>query len=127
MAEIPLQEGIARLITLLTSPVPTQETNPIIVTPIFRPAVAVRTTVTLSNVSALALPANLDRRRLILANDSGTAIYVAFSATCSLAAFSFRLAANETYQGPMGDYTGPVSAIRASGTSALQVTEIITA
>jgi 3-polyprenyl-4-hydroxybenzoate decarboxylase len=37
-----------------------------------------------------------------------------------------RLSAQETYEGPLGDYTGPVSAVRASGTSPLLVTEIVT-
>jgi len=53
-------------------------------------------------------------------------VYVTFGPTASTALFSIRLTANTFYDGAMGDYTGPISAIRASGTSQLMVTEITT-
>ena len=104
----------------------TTETNPVIVTPIFRPASATHAAVTVMPTSSLILAENLDRRRIVLHNDSGSVVFIMFGPVCSTTAFSFRMTANETHLGIMGDYTGPISAIRASGTSTLQVTEIVT-
>lgn len=115
-----------RLVELLTSPVPTVETNPQIVIPVFRPASATCVVAPLTTASVVVLPLNLNRRRIILHNDSGAVIYVKYGPVCSTSLFTFRIAANDKYDGPMGDYTGPVSAIRASGTGNLLVTEIVT-
>lgn len=107
----------------LVLPLPTEETNPKVA--VFRPSAAVHTVVTLTNASQVVLVENLDRRRVILHNDSGAAIFVRFGATCTTSAFSFRITPNDSYFGPMGDYTGPISAVRASGTSPLQVSEVV--
>lgn len=104
--------------------IPTEEQNPQVA--VFRPTATVHAVVTLTTVSHVVLPTNLARRRLVLHNDSGAAIFVMLGPTCTTSAFSFRLGANDTYHGPMGDYTGPISAVRTSGTGPLQVTEILT-
>lgn len=103
----------------VVSPLPVTETNPVVVIPVFRPAGAVHTVVPLTNVSQIILPTNLDRRRIILHNDSAQAIFVMFGSVCSTSSFSFRLTSQEFYDGPIGDYTGPIAAVRTSGTGDL--------
>jgi len=108
------------------SPLPVTETNPVIVTPVFRPANSTHTGPTITAVSQVILPINLNRRRLIIYNDAASQVFIMFGPVCSPTSFSVRLATNTMYDGPLGDYTGAVSAVRSSGTSVLQVTEITT-
>jgi hypothetical protein len=114
------------LVSRLDAPVAVTETNPQLVTPVFRPANAALTAVIVTAASSVVVPENLLRRRLILVNDSGSVVYVAFGPVASTSLYSVRLQANDRYEGVLGDYTGVVSAVRASGTSTLLVTEITT-
>jgi len=90
------------------------------------PTLAVQTIVLLSNIPAIVVSANLTRRQLILANDAGT-VYVLFGAgTVSANKYTLRLTANEVYVGALNGYNGVVTAVRASGSSSLMVTDIRT-
>jgi hypothetical protein len=91
-----------------------------------RPANAVITGPTVTNVSSVIAAANAARRQLILFNDGGNIAYVAFAGTASLTAFTLRIPANGSYETPLDSYTGDVSAIRASGSGVIRVTEITT-
>ena len=91
-----------------------------------RPATAVLTTVIVTTVSISLLASNAARRRFIIHNDSTGTMFVAFAATATATAFTIELAGNNTYESPLNDYTGAISAIRAVGTSNVRVTEITT-
>lgn len=91
-----------------------------------RPSAAALTSVTVAAVSILLAAANPARRQLVLFNDGGNIVYVAFAATATTTAFTVRVPANGSYETVRDGYTGDVSAIRASGTGAVRVTEITT-
>jgi hypothetical protein len=87
---------------------------------------SVISSITRSGSSQVVVPANPNRKGLMLYNDSGSKCYIAFGATASASAFSFIVAPNAGYESPQAKvYTGPVSVIWDSGTAgALRVTEI---
>lgn len=91
-----------------------------------RPATATITTVVVGTVSVVLAAANAARRRLVIHNDSAGTVFVAFAATATSSAFTYELGGNSTFDGPLNDYTGVVSAIRAASSSNVRVTEITT-
>jgi len=91
-----------------------------------RPANATLTTVVASTTSQVLVAANAARRRLVVHNDGTGAIFVAFAATATTAAFTYEIGGNNTWDGPLNDYTGVVSIIRSGGTSNVRVTEVTT-
>ena len=86
--------------------------------------VATITSVTVGTSSIVVKAANVARRQIIVVNDGGTVVFLAFAATASTAAYTVRLAANDRYESPLGGYVGVVSGIRSSGSSAVIVTEV---
>ncbi len=96
-------------------------------TKLTQPATATITNITQSPSSQTVLAANANRKGLYLYNDTGMKMYIAYSATASTSAFTFLLAANAGIEIDSANiYTGAISAIWSSGTSAskLQITEI---
>lgn len=91
-----------------------------------RPASATLSTVVAGVVSGVLVAANPARRRVVFHNDGGTTVFIAFAATATTTAFTIVLGKNGTYDGPLNDYTGDISAITASGSSNVRVTEITT-
>lgn len=91
-----------------------------------RPASATLTNVTVTTTSTILKASNPARRRLIIHNDSNGRLLVAFASVATATAFTVEIGGNNTYEGPLNDYTGDVSAIRASGSSTVRVTEVTT-
>jgi len=91
-----------------------------------RPATAGLATVVVSTTSIVLAASNAARRRIVIHNDSTGVVFIAFAATATVSAFTYELGGNATYDGPLNDYTGVISAIRASGSSNVRVTEITT-
>src|SRR5579859_3207349 len=76
-----------------------------------RPSTAAITSVPSSITSVTLLAANLARRRVIIVNESSKTLFVAFGATASATAYAVSIAGNQTYQGPLNDYTGQITGI----------------
>jgi len=112
------------LLTRISNPLATVEVLPETVVPVYGPSTAVLTAHALTTNSQIVAAPNLNRRRLILHNDSNGEVYVAFTPSASPALYSFTIAAHATFIGVLGDYTGIVSAVRANGTGTLMVTEV---
>ena len=90
------------------------------------PANATLTTVPLSTTSAVLAPANANRKQLLISNDSGKELSVAFAATATTSAYSVVIGANNQWSGPLNGYTGVVSGILPGGTGNARVTEVTT-
>lgn len=83
------------------------------------------TVVNVKNTSTLLLPSNPERKMFFIFSDIGAKVYFAFKLTCSVNSASFFINGPDYFQWqhPRYFYTGPVSAIRASGASDVVVTE----
>jgi hypothetical protein len=67
------------------------------------------------------LAANASRIKAIIHNESGT-LYVKFGSGATFASYTYRLVANTVLE--ISQYTGSITAIKASGTSAVLTTEL---
>lgn len=86
-------------------------------------------TATLTNVSASAstvslLASQVRRAGAIFFNDSDAILYLAFAATSSTTAFTYRIDPYGTLELPMPVYTGAISGIWSSATGAVRITEL---
>jgi hypothetical protein len=87
-------------------------------------------TATLSNVAAntssvSVLASNASRKGFIIHNDSDNTCYVAFAASATTSAYTFRITPGSTYDKESSIYTGVISCIwGVSSTGALRVTEL---
>jgi hypothetical protein len=90
-----------------------------------RPSNSSHWVATVTATSQIVAPANTERRQIILTNDSGSAVFLKFGIGATVDAFTKRLAPNESYETPLNGYAGAISAVRASGMSALQITEVV--
>lgn len=77
--------------------------------------------ITVSTTVATLQASNPNRKRLVVFNESGT-LFVKLGSTATATDYSYRLTANTGLD--VGSYTGVVTGIKASGSSAAQVTEI---
>jgi hypothetical protein len=91
-----------------------------------RPANATLTQPAITSVSSVIAAANPARRQLIVVNTSGRTVFVAFAATATVAAYTVSIANNAQWESAPNGYTGAVSAIVASGTGTIRVTEVTT-
>ena len=89
-----------------------------------KPDTATLTQPTVNNVSSLIAADNPARRGLIIVNTSGAKIFIAFAPTATTAAYTIDMANGSVWELPKDGYTGDVSAIRASGSGTIRVTEI---
>lgn len=87
------------------------------------PGTGTRTSPTVGATVTTVLPANPARRGATLFHDGSGNCFLALGANCSLTDFGWRMVANDYFQVPFG-YTGIITAIRASGTNPLRVTEL---
>jgi hypothetical protein len=84
---------------------------------------------TLSSVAAatsstLLLSANNARRAVLIQNDSGASMYLAYAATASTSAYSVLIPANSYWEmPPLPVYTGPISACWSSASGNARCTE----
>jgi hypothetical protein len=81
-------------------------------------------TVVASASTAVILNANTSRKGMILYNDSASAMYLAYAATASTSAFTFKIPANSGFEMPGPTYTGTLSAIWDSTTGNARITEL---
>ena len=92
---------------------------------LIRPAVAVTTSVSVTTVNKVLLPAEPTRRQVIIRNDTVGVLCVMLGPVATTELFSFQLGANSEYHSLVNGYTGAISAIRITGgTSVVLVTEI---
>ena len=77
--------------------------------------------VAVSTTVATLQAANANRRRLIVHNETGT-LYVKLGTAATNIDYTYRLVANEVLE--LDFYTGDVTAIKASGSTFAQVTEV---
>jgi hypothetical protein len=85
-------------------------------------------TAALTQVSSLTssqviLPANTARKEAVIYNNSTANLYLAFTGTASLTAFTVKLATNTAYVLPMPLYKGVISGIWDAANGSDQVTE----
>lgn len=90
-----------------------------------KPDTATLTNVVVSTTSAMLAAANVARRQLVLFNDSGRLVYVAFAATATITAYTMEMPNQTSWEQPKDGYTGDVSAIVGAGTGTVRVTEIV--
>lgn len=91
-----------------------------------RPATATLSSVAASVTSVLLLAANAARRRFVIHNQSSSVLFVAFAATATAAAYTYRIAANSDIDGALNDYTGIITGIWAAANGNARITEITT-
>jgi hypothetical protein len=91
------------------------------------PANSAITVVPANTTSATLLAANPNRKQFIVNNTSGANIRISLGPVANSTVFSFVLPNNDTYQSPLGGYTGHVAVARQSGTGNVVVTDIFTA
>lgn len=72
----------------------------------------------------LLAAANPARRKLIIHNKAGKTLYIAQETTAAQATAAFPLANNAVWESELNGYTGDVSAIVASGSGDVNVTEV---
>lgn len=89
------------------------------------PASAAITSVARSNVSQTLLASNAARKGFIATNDSGAVAYIAFAASATTSAYTYRLQSNTVVEPNFGSYTGVMSVIWGSaGAGNIVVTEL---
>lgn len=89
----------------------------------------VATTSTLSNISVTTssttlLSSNTSRKQATFYNDGGGTVYLKFGSTASTTSFTIRLQDNDYYELPYPIYNGIITAISASGSRTIRVTEL---
>ena len=84
---------------------------------------AALTQVTSVTSSAVILAANTARKEALIFNNSTANLYLAFTGTASLTAFTVKLATNTSYTLPTPLYKGVISGIWDAANGSAQVTE----
>ena len=92
---------------------------------IVQPTVATLTQPTVSTSSFTALAANTSRKGFIMSNNTNQIIYLAFAATASATAYTYKVLPGNTIEKEGAAYTGLISAIAAAtATGVLAVTDL---
>jgi hypothetical protein len=76
-------------------------------------------------VSAVILPLNLNRRGVVIYNDSGKNLRVAFAPTASATAFTYLIPSKQTLELQLGGYTGDIAGIWEGAGGFARITEIV--
>lgn len=109
------------------APVPVSAAKPLPVAAL-RPATATLANVSGSASSVTLQASNVDRKGLVIVNDSTAILYVKFGSSASPTSFTYVLGGNatgtSTLELPQAAYTGIVTGIWASATGAARVTEL---
>lgn len=86
----------------------------------------VETSVNVTTASVILVPANPNRKGVVIFNNSSNSVYVKYAAT-SVASTCTKLIATYASWEPVSPvcYTGPISAIRNSGSGVVTVFELI--
>lgn len=93
----------------------------------FEPAAgrtATTTPVTVGPSAVTVADADASRRTLVLANDSGSVVYVKYGPGASPSSWTHRMTANGELTIPATEWCGTVSAARGTGTSVMLVTVV---
>lgn len=85
------------------------------------------TVIHVTNISIVVLPANPERKMFFISHDSAGQVYFCFKQAASVGSATLFIDSKTNYQWPFTRYfyTGPISAIRASGNSDIVVTEFL--
>ncbi len=86
----------------------------------FSPAI---TSVSVTNVTIVALAANGNRRGACFFNEGAAIVYLAFAATATTTAYTVQIVSGAYFELPALITTSVISAITAAGTATLRVTE----
>ncbi len=101
------------------------DTNAGLISGKMSPSSAAITSVALTASSQSALASNPNRKGFVLVNDSNKIAYVAFGATATTAAYTYKLQPNTVVESQSWVYTGAISVISISGVSGnLVITEL---
>ncbi len=88
-------------------------------------ASSIMTMVVVSSVSAVVVPANPSRKGLVILNASAQTLYISYDLTATAAKHATtQIAAQGTWVMPYPIYLGPISAVRTSGSDAVDFTEL---
>lgn len=82
------------------------------------------TNITGSATSVTVVPANANRRRVMLTNDSNQDLYLKFGATASITSYTVKIPAKGYFEFPDPIYTGIVDGIWSAANGAARVTEL---
>lgn len=82
------------------------------------------TSVNVTTSSTQLLAANVNRKAVIIFNDSGANIYVKYGTGATTTSFTWRVANNGVLEIYNNIYNGVIHAVRASGTGDVRVTEV---
>ena len=89
-----------------------------------RPASATLTSVNVDGISVTLLASNASRRKFAFYNAGNKPVFVAYAATATTSAYTFQIVPAGYYESELNCYTGIITAIAATGTHAVKVTEI---
>ena len=85
---------------------------------------ATLTQVPASATSVQLLPANAGRRGAVIVNDGTAALYLAYAATTSSTAYTYRLPPQAIFEMPLPIYTGVISGIWSAANGQAAITEL---
>ena len=88
------------------------------------PTVSTVAAVSVGPISTALLVADPNRRVFMIVNDGSNKVFVSFGAVASTTTFTMIIPKNGVYEGSVGGYAGAVSAIRATGTGDVMVTDV---
>jgi hypothetical protein len=77
-----------------------------------------------SVTSVSLLAARPARRGVVVVNDGAATLYLAFAATASTTAYSYKMPPNATFEMPVPPYGGAISAIWSDAVGSARVTEL---
>lgn len=84
---------------------------------------ATKSNATVTNVNAVALAANANRKACTIYNDSGVNVYISFGSAATTTSFSIKMVDGSYYELPAPVYTGAIHAITAAGSGDIRITE----
>lgn len=87
------------------------------------PGTSVLSSASVTTTSSVILAANASRIKFTVWNEGNKAVLLALAGTASTSAYTVNLPVGAFYESELNDYTGAVSAVTASGTSTVKVTE----
>lgn len=89
-----------------------------------RPSTSAVTSVNSSASSVTLLALNLNRRGVIIWNDSSATLYIKLGATASTISYTVQLSTQASFNLPAPAYTGVIDGIWSSATGAARITEL---
>lgn len=88
------------------------------------PGTATLTSVAISTTDTVLLASNINRRKFLIVNSSGSNLYIAYGSVASTSSFTFVIPKNGSYESEIGDFTGDIHGILQGGSGNARVTEL---